>query len=169
MATSKKAAEPKKKSAARKPKTDWREEIRLMLLQMRKELLQDVAQSMRAESDHLKFDIGDFYDHASSDRFTVYLQARRSATTPEGRSTSAGPLTSASWRTDEASSALRRKRDWYCLRKAVAAASWPPATSSRKRCANKGYSSCTRSLFRLSADLATHIWKHMERMCFEVK
>jgi len=68
MATSKKAAEPRKKSAARKPKTDWREEIRLMLLQMRKELLQEVSQSMRAESDHLKFDIGDFYDHASSDR-----------------------------------------------------------------------------------------------------
>ncbi|HML95337.1 MAG TPA: TraR/DksA C4-type zinc finger protein [Thermodesulfobacteriota bacterium] len=68
MATSKKAAEAKKKPAAKKPRTDWREEIRLMLLQMRKELLQDVSQSMRAESDHLKFDIGDFYDHASTDR-----------------------------------------------------------------------------------------------------
>jgi len=69
MATSKKAAaEPRKKPAAKKPKTDWREEKRLMLLQMRKELLQDVSQSMRAESDHLKFDIGDFYDHASTDR-----------------------------------------------------------------------------------------------------
>ena len=77
MATSKKAAEPKKKpaaatakkpTAAKKPKKDWREDIRLMLVQMRKELLQDVSQSMRAESDHLKFDIGDFYDHASTDR-----------------------------------------------------------------------------------------------------
>lgn len=69
MATSKKAAAaPKKKPAARKPKADWRDEIKLMLLQMRKELLQDVSQSMRAESDHLKFDIGDFYDHASTDR-----------------------------------------------------------------------------------------------------
>ena len=77
MATSKKAAEPKKKpaaatakkpAAAKKPKKDWREDIRLMLVQMRKELLQDVSQSMRAESDHLKFDIGDFYDHASTDR-----------------------------------------------------------------------------------------------------
>lgn len=85
MATSKKA-EPKKKTAvaapakkpapapakktaaAKKSRADWREEIRLMLLQMRKELLQDVSQSMRAESDHLKFDIGDFYDHASTDR-----------------------------------------------------------------------------------------------------
>ncbi|MCL4243585.1 MAG: TraR/DksA C4-type zinc finger protein [Candidatus Dadabacteria bacterium] len=59
---------PAKKPAAKKPKADWREEIRLMLVQMRKELLQDVSQSMRAESDHLKFDIGDFYDHASTDR-----------------------------------------------------------------------------------------------------
>ena len=35
---------------------------------MRKELLTEVTQKMKAESDHLKFDIGDFYDHASSDR-----------------------------------------------------------------------------------------------------
>jgi DnaK suppressor protein len=62
------APAPAKKPAAKKPKADWREEIRLMLVQMRKELLQDVSQSMRAESDHLKFDIGDFYDHASTDR-----------------------------------------------------------------------------------------------------
>ena len=64
------AAAPAKKPAApaRKPKADWREDIRLMLLQIRKELLQDVSQTMRAESDHLKFDIGDFYDHASMDR-----------------------------------------------------------------------------------------------------
>ena len=70
MATSKKAAEARKKpaAAAKKPKKDWREDIRLMLVQMRKELLQDVSQSMRAEADHLKFDIGDFYDHASTDR-----------------------------------------------------------------------------------------------------
>ena len=82
MATSKKAP-PKKKTAAKKPqiekkgqkekkekkaKKDWRDEIKKMLLQMRKELLQEVTQTMRAESDHLKFDIGDFYDHASTDR-----------------------------------------------------------------------------------------------------
>jgi len=69
-APAKKPAAPAKKPAApaRKPRVDWRDEIRLMLLQMRKELLQDVSQSMRAESDHLKFDIGDFYDHASTDR-----------------------------------------------------------------------------------------------------
>ncbi len=66
MAKSKKAT-PKKR-VSKKPKKDWREEIRQMLLLMRKELLQEVSQSVRAESDHLKFDIGDFYDHASSDR-----------------------------------------------------------------------------------------------------
>jgi len=73
MAKSKKAP-PKKKTAAKKPvkekkaKKDWRDDIKKMLLQMRKELLQEVTQTMRAESDHLKFDIGDFYDHASTDR-----------------------------------------------------------------------------------------------------
>ena len=66
MAKSKKAT-PKKK-VTRKPKKDWRDDIKAMLLQMRKELLQEVAQTVRAESDHLKFDIGDFYDHASNDR-----------------------------------------------------------------------------------------------------
>jgi DnaK suppressor protein len=65
MATAKKAT---KKKTTRKTKTKWRNEIKTLLLQMRKELLQDVSQSMRAESDHLKHDIGDFYDHASSDR-----------------------------------------------------------------------------------------------------
>lgn len=66
MATSKKAT-PRKKAIKRKKK-DWREEIRQMLILMRKELLQEVSQSVKAEADHLKFDIGDFYDHASSDR-----------------------------------------------------------------------------------------------------
>ncbi len=66
MTTSKKAT-PKKKST-KKPKKDWRDDVRVMLLQMRKELLKEVSQSMRVESDHLKHDIGDFYDHASSDR-----------------------------------------------------------------------------------------------------
>jgi len=65
MATAKKVT---KKKPAKKTHTKWHDEIRAMLLQMRKELLQDVSQSMRAESDHLKHDIGDFYDHASSDR-----------------------------------------------------------------------------------------------------
>jgi len=65
MATTKKQT---KKKSTKKSKPGWQEEIKKMLLLMRKELLQDVSQSMRAESDHLKHDIGDFYDHASSDR-----------------------------------------------------------------------------------------------------
>ena len=35
--------------------------------QMRKELLREVAKSMKEESNHLRFDVGDFYDHASED------------------------------------------------------------------------------------------------------
>ncbi len=65
MATAKKAT---KEKSTKKTKKTWHDDIKEMLLQMRKELLQDVSQSMRAESDHLKHDIGDFYDHASSDR-----------------------------------------------------------------------------------------------------
>jgi len=38
-----------------------------MLSQMRKELLREVAKSMKEESNHLRFDVGDFYDHASED------------------------------------------------------------------------------------------------------
>ncbi len=57
-----------KKKQTRKPKTTWKDQIKEQLLRMRKALLQEVSQSMRAESDHLKHDIGDFYDHASNDR-----------------------------------------------------------------------------------------------------
>ena len=55
-----------KKSGKRK--SDWRDEAYHMLLQMRKDLLRDVSQSIKEESDHLRFDVGDFYDHASNDR-----------------------------------------------------------------------------------------------------
>ena len=65
MATAKKET---KKKTTKKSKFGWQEEIKAMLLVMRKELLQDVSQSMRSESDLLKHDIGDFYDHASNDR-----------------------------------------------------------------------------------------------------
>lgn len=65
MATAKKET---KKKTTKKFKFGWQEEIKAMLLVMRKELLQDVSQSMRSESDLLKHDIGDFYDHASNDR-----------------------------------------------------------------------------------------------------
>lgn len=43
-------------------------EMKENLLEMRKELLKDVTRSMKEESDHLRFDVGDFYDHASEDR-----------------------------------------------------------------------------------------------------
>ncbi|MGB2691741.1 MAG: TraR/DksA family transcriptional regulator [Thermodesulfobacteriota bacterium] len=65
MATAKKAT---KKKSAKKTKLTWQDEIKNMLIVMRKELLQEVSQSMRDESNHLKHDIGDFYDQASSDR-----------------------------------------------------------------------------------------------------
>lgn len=66
MAKSKKA--PPKKKITKKSRKDWRDDIKKMLTLMRKELLNEVTQKMRAESDHMKFDIGDFYDHASTDR-----------------------------------------------------------------------------------------------------
>ena len=65
MATTKKTT---KKKTTKKTKLTWQDEIKNMLLVMRKELLQEVSQSMRDESNHLKHDIGDFYDQASSDR-----------------------------------------------------------------------------------------------------
>lgn len=43
-------------------------EMKENLLEMRKELLKEVTRSMKEESDHLRFDVGDFYDHASEDR-----------------------------------------------------------------------------------------------------
>jgi len=65
MATAKKVT---KKKNIKKTKLTWQDEIKNMLLVMRKEMLQDVSQSMRDESDHLKHEIGDFYDQASNDR-----------------------------------------------------------------------------------------------------
>jgi DnaK suppressor protein len=65
MATAKKVT---KKKNIKKTKLTWQDEIKNMLLVRRKEMLQDVSQSMRDESDHLKHDIGDFYDQASNDR-----------------------------------------------------------------------------------------------------
>ena len=53
---------------ADKRKSYWRNEVYNMLLQMRKDLLRDVSESIKEESDHLRFDVGDFYDHASNDR-----------------------------------------------------------------------------------------------------
>ncbi|MGI9533843.1 MAG: TraR/DksA family transcriptional regulator [Thermodesulfobacteriota bacterium] len=47
---------------------DFLNEMQEMLLQLRQELLEDVTRSVKEESDHLRFDVGDFYDHASEDR-----------------------------------------------------------------------------------------------------
>jgi len=58
----------KLEKSPRKKKSDWKDEIYEMLTQMRKELMRDVSRSFKSESDPLKFDVGDFYDHASSDR-----------------------------------------------------------------------------------------------------
>jgi len=43
-------------------------EMKQMLLKMREELLEDVTRAVKEESNHLRFDVGDFYDHASEDR-----------------------------------------------------------------------------------------------------
>ncbi|KRT63631.1 MAG: TraR/DksA family transcriptional regulator, DnaK suppressor protein [Candidatus Dadabacteria bacterium CSP1-2] len=55
-------------SPRKEEKPKWMNEIKDMLIEMRKELLKDVSQSAKMERDYLRFDIGDFYDHASSDR-----------------------------------------------------------------------------------------------------
>ncbi len=62
------SAATKTKTARKTKARDWKVEIKDMLLQMKKELMQDVAQSMMDESDYLRNDVGDFYDHASNDR-----------------------------------------------------------------------------------------------------
>jgi DnaK suppressor protein len=61
-----KKAKPKPESSPYSP--EFLEEMRQILLQMKRELLRDVSKSVKAESDHLKYDVGDFYDHASQDR-----------------------------------------------------------------------------------------------------
>jgi len=48
--------------------SDFLKEMSQVLLQMRNELLKEVAKSVKEESDHLRFDVGDFYDHASEDK-----------------------------------------------------------------------------------------------------
>lgn len=58
----------KSKTQKKTKASNWRDKIKEMLLQMKKELLQGVVQSIKDESDYLKNDVGDFYDHASNDR-----------------------------------------------------------------------------------------------------
>ncbi len=57
-----------KEQPRRVEKANWKTEIKDIILQMKKELLEDVSQAVKMESDYLRFDVGDFYDHASSDR-----------------------------------------------------------------------------------------------------
>ena len=58
----------KSKTQKKTKASNWRDKIKKMLLQMKKELMQGVVQSIKDESDYLKNDVGDFYDHASNDR-----------------------------------------------------------------------------------------------------
>ena len=62
------ASTTKRKTKKRAKAADWREEIKQMLLQTKKELLKGVDNSIKNESDYLRNDVGDFYDHASEDR-----------------------------------------------------------------------------------------------------
>ena len=67
--SSKKTATPKKKAVtSKKTSAKFKREMKKILNDMRKDLLEDINNTMKAESDHLKFDVGDFYDNASSDR-----------------------------------------------------------------------------------------------------
>ncbi len=47
---------------------EFLEEMKNKLLEMRKALLKDVTKSVKEESNYLRFEVGDFYDHASEDR-----------------------------------------------------------------------------------------------------
>lgn len=76
--TSKKTSINKKPKATAKKKVKepspyeysrgFLKEMKQMLIKMREELLEDVTRAVKEESNHLRFDVGDFYDHASEDR-----------------------------------------------------------------------------------------------------
>lgn len=84
-AAAKPAAGGKKKTSAarKKPRGDSKsarsakygkrflDEMTRELLLMRDRLIREVSVSARRETDHLKFDVGDFYDKASDDRERV--------------------------------------------------------------------------------------------------
>ncbi|NIP30112.1 MAG: hypothetical protein GTO02_08115 [Candidatus Dadabacteria bacterium] len=65
---SKTSTRAKSKTNPNKYNASFLKEMKQMLLQMRKELLKDVARAVKEESDHLRFNVGDFYDHATEDR-----------------------------------------------------------------------------------------------------
>lgn len=58
----------KESSSSKKLSVKFRREMQKILNDMRKSLLEDINNTMKTESNHLKFDVGDFYDNASSDR-----------------------------------------------------------------------------------------------------
>ena len=65
----KKASKTTKESSfSKKLSVKFRREMQKILNDMRKSLLEDINNTMKTESNHLKFDVGDFYDNASSDR-----------------------------------------------------------------------------------------------------
>ena len=46
----------------------FKREIKKILTGMKEEILEDITKIIKSESDHLKYDVGDFYDSASNDR-----------------------------------------------------------------------------------------------------
>jgi len=46
----------------------FKREIKTILIGMKEEILADITKIIKSESDHLKYDVGDFYDSASNDR-----------------------------------------------------------------------------------------------------
>ena len=57
-----------RKANPRKYTKKFLAQMTAMLKEMRGKLLEDVTRSIKEESDHLRFNVGDFYDHASEDR-----------------------------------------------------------------------------------------------------
>ena len=67
-----KAAKKTKKTMVSKVKhklpVKFKNEIKKMLNGMSDEILKDISKIIKTESNHLKHDVGDFYDNASNDR-----------------------------------------------------------------------------------------------------
>jgi len=59
---------PRRKTNPQKYTKKFLNDMAVMLKEMRGKLLEDVTKSIKEESDHLRFNVGDFYDHASEDR-----------------------------------------------------------------------------------------------------
>ena len=58
---------PKTKSKYKLP-VKFKNEIKKILNGMKDEILKDISKVIKTESNHLKHDVGDFYDNASNDR-----------------------------------------------------------------------------------------------------